>query len=293
MIIPFRKTSLHIHPLFPGLILFCLFTGHTGVLYTLLALFLHETGHLLFLMLFRKTPRQFSLTPFGALMETPPEGTLSPLQSFFIALGGPLFSFLGCAFCLLGFRQAFLPLQFSLSFFRTNLLLFLFNLLPCLPLDGGRMLQAVLSRFLPGNSVQKALLSLSHLVSLGLVLLSVHSAMQGQYSFAPAFAGAYLMYAAGLEGKRSPLRYYSSLIGRRSENRLSYPVQQLAVSADTPLYALPPRLKEDYYHMLHIVGSDGMQLLGTLGDGDFCSLLMQDSQMTASDALKHVKKQRS
>lgn len=292
MIIPFRRTTLHIHPLFPSLILFCLFTGRLTVLWSVLALLLHESGHLLFMVLLGKTPPQISLTPFGGLMETPQEG-FPGRQMFLIALAGPLFSALGCLLCWLGYTRAFLPDAVTLPFFRANMLLLLFNLLPALPLDGGRMLEAVLSAFLPKQTVQKALLCIAHLFSLFLIFLSLKSAWQGQYQFAPAYAGAYLMYAAGTESKKSPMRYYSSLVGRRTGPRTAYPVQQLAVPGTAPLYTLPPRLKDNCYHLMHIIGEDGMQLLGTLTDQDVCSLLMENGSMTALQALQQAKKQRS
>ena len=293
MTIPFRRTSLHIHPLFLSLIIFCLLTGRLSVLHTVLSLLLHECGHLVFLILFKKTPSQISLTPFGGLMEMPPDGTLPTYQTFFIALGGPFFSLLGCVFCFVGLWHGFLSVAFAASFFRSNLLLCLFNLLPVLPLDGGRMAQALLSLFLPANSTRKALLILSHLLSVTLIGLSVFSAMHGEYQFSPAFAGAYLMYAAGAESRQSPLRYYTSLMSRRSASCSSFPVQHLAVRADTPLYALPPRLKDHCLHLLQVVNEDGMELLGTLTDNDLLSHLFENSRITAREALQLTKKQRS
>lgn len=293
MTIPFRRTTVHIHPLFGSLILFCLMTGRLSVVHTLLSLLLHECGHLSFLVLFQKTPRQISLTPFGGLMEMPPEGTLPAHQAFFIALGGPLFSLLGCLFCFFGLWHGFLSAGFAASFFHSNLLLLLFNLLPVLPLDGGRMAHALLSLFLPANAVKKALLALSNLLSAGLIGLSVWGALQGEYHFSPAFAGAYLMYAAALENRQSPLRYYTSLMSRRSAVHPAFPVQQLAVRADTPLFALPPRLKDNCFHLLQVVDESGTGLLGTLSDRELLSHLFDNGRITALEALEIAKKQRS
>ncbi len=289
MILPLRKTSLHIHPLFPALVIFCLLTGRTGVLISILCLLLHECGHLLLLILFRRTPAQISLTPFGGMMELPEEG-LPPLQAFLIAMAGPLFSLLGCCLALAGLRFQFLPIGFSANFFRTNLLLALFNLLPVLPLDGGRMVQALLSPLLPRQRVKSVLILLADLVSLALMGLSIRSAMVGQLDFSPAFAGAYLLYVAGMESKRSPLRYYSSLVARPASHRLTYPVQQLAVPETTPLYTLAPRMRENCYHLLHIIGRDSQEPLGFLSDHQLCQMLMENGQMTAGEALQAAKK---
>lgn len=292
MIFPFRRTTLHVHPLFPGLILFCLFTGKTSVLYTVLALLVHETGHLAALWLFHKAPQKISLTPFGGLMDWPEEGTLSPAQGFVIAFSGPLFSFLGCVLSLSLFCRGFFSPEGLLSFFRSSLLLLLFNLLPALPLDGGRMLSALLSPFIPKKSLNRVLLFLGRATGMLLILLSVRFAMAGEYQFAPAFAGVYVLYACTLEGRQSPYHYYSGLIARRQRmEHQPLSVQPLAVPGSLPLHAMLPRLKENRYHLFHVVHGDGMALLGTLNEQEYCTLLMENAAITFSQALARAKKQ--
>lgn len=294
MIIPFKHTALHIHPLFPGLIFFCLITGKTNVLWTLAALLLHESGHLLALKLLHKMPPKISITPFGGLIDLPENASLSPLKGFLIAFAGPLFSFLGCTTCFFFCSRGLIPLHILLPFFRANLLLMLFNLLPVLPLDGGRMLQSFLSAWIAKNTLNRFLLFLGRIIGFLMIFLSIRSAMQGEYQFSPAFGGTYLLYACTLESRQSLLHYYSSLIGRRRQMAMHpMPVQHMAVPAAFPLNALLPRLKENRYHFFHIIKPDGLECLGDLTEEDFCSLLMENDGLTFAEALGKTKKQRS
>lgn len=293
MIIPFKRTAVHVHPLFPGLIVFCLLTGKTSVLLPLTALLLHELGHLAALWLFRRMPRKISLTPFGGLTDLPENEKLPPFQGFIIAFAGPFFSFLGCLFSVWGVGKVSLSPGLLMAFFRSNLLLMLFNLLPALPLDGGRMVQALLSPFVPRKTLNHILLFLGRACGLLLIFLSVRSAMDGQYQLAPGFAGLYVLYACTLEGRQSTYHYYAHLLGRRARmEHAPLPVQPMAVPGALPLHALLPRLQENRYHLFHVLAPDGLEMLGSLTEQDFCTLLMEDGSLSFQEALRKAKKQR-
>ncbi len=294
MNIPLKKTLVKVHPLFPSLVLFSIFTGSQTIIYTLLSLLLHESGHLLVLKLFRIQPTHISLTPFGGIIELPENGSLSFAAAFFSAAAGPLFSLAGCFLSLLLLKGQVLSLISAFSFLRANLLLLLFNLLPVLPLDGGRMLQLILARFFQRKQVSNVLLILGNIIALSLIGLSVYSAMQGQYQFAPAFAGLYVLYGCGMENRCSAYHYYTNLIARRTRPITHpLPVQQLAVSAQTSLENMLPQLKANHYHQFSVLHEDGMAQLGSLDEAEYCALLMENSFLTFAEALKQINKQRS
>src|SRR5437667_24553 len=118
---------------------------------TTLALFLSVFGHELSHALMGRTEgidiEEIVLHPFGGLarMRTQPA---SPKAEFRIAVAGPAASFV---FSLIGFGgmliTASLQFNFGTAFFfficAGNLLLAIFNLFPGYPLDGGRVLRAI------------------------------------------------------------------------------------------------------------------------------------------------------
>ncbi len=140
-----------------------------GVVVTLLlflCVVLHELAHSLLAIQFGGRVNEITLLPLGgvAQMERLPD---RPYQELLMALAGPLTS--GVIGVGLAFLTLFLfPLRIWTDFLRalssggtlswsyllpylavTNLFLAGFNLLPAFPMDGGRVLRAILATFMP------------------------------------------------------------------------------------------------------------------------------------------------
>jgi Zn-dependent protease len=99
---------------------------------------LHELGHSLVALKKGCHVREIVLTPIGgvAKMVNLPS---KPMDEFLIAIGGPAVSF------ILGILGIFSPIPLLYILGIINLVLFGFNLLPCFPMDGGRVLRAALA----------------------------------------------------------------------------------------------------------------------------------------------------
>jgi Zn-dependent protease len=167
----FAGIGVYIHSTFLILILWILFiywnAGHNaatvagGLLFTL-ALFvcvvLHEFGHALTARMFGIGTRDITLLPIGGVsnLERMPE---EPGREFLVAIMGPAVSIgiAGALFLLLKlagqpFRLRSMTPWTAASFVErlilANIVLAAFNLLPAFPMDGGRILRAVLARYL-------------------------------------------------------------------------------------------------------------------------------------------------
>ncbi|WP_054692004.1 site-2 protease family protein [Syntrophomonas palmitatica] len=113
------------------------------VLSITVSLMMHEMAHTLVAVFSRIRITEIELLPFGGQARIEDFTGLEPENEIYIALAGPLVSL-----SLAGLFY-FLPVLYFAPYgrllFNINLLLGLFNLLPALPLDGGRILRAVLS----------------------------------------------------------------------------------------------------------------------------------------------------
>ncbi|MFC2049198.1 site-2 protease family protein [Chlamydiota bacterium] len=125
------------------------FMGILGMLGLFVCVVLHELGHAAVAKYYKLPISQITLFLFGGIAEIKKEPT-SAKSEFLMAIAGPLVSFILAGFLYLltrggllwGWSVAVTGVTGYLALI--NLLLALFNLLPAFPLDGGRVLRAIL-----------------------------------------------------------------------------------------------------------------------------------------------------
>ncbi len=138
-----KGIELAINPLFLLVCLAYLLLGMGEIFWVILALVLHEAGHALVAMLFGFRLLRIELFPFGGQISTEVMVGNAPGQDVMVALAGPIVSLFsaGLTYIIKG-NLELLGFSFFMEF---NLLLGMFNLLPALPLDGGRVFKALFS----------------------------------------------------------------------------------------------------------------------------------------------------
>lgn len=123
---------------------------------------LHELGHALAAKRYGIKTRDITMLPIGgvARLERMPE---EPMQELVVAVAGPavnvviaavLFSILMLTYGVHEVLQSIYPLRavsgnFFLDLAKINLALVLFNMLPAFPMDGGRVVRAILASRMP------------------------------------------------------------------------------------------------------------------------------------------------
>ncbi len=181
-----------------------------GVLVTL-ALFslvlLHELGHSLAAMAYGIPVKDIILLPIGgvARLERMPE---KPLQELVVALAGPLVNVVLAAILLpvviglgvwngsfMAFTQAGLAglLSFLLL---ANISLAVFNMIPAFPLDGGRVLRAILGFFTDYQKATKIAVRIGRLMALA---LGIYAIISGQIFL--ALIAFFIFIVGGQEGQ--------------------------------------------------------------------------------------------
>lgn len=265
-------TRLRLHPLLPLLWLIAGIGGISRMLSALCALFLHECGHLTAARLCGADVSEMEITPLGGVISLENPDALTGGRRFLVASFGPLFSLLGCLLAPALFASGAASFAFCASFAKASLLLLLFNLLPVLPLDGGRMAEAALGRFFPDRTVTRALVYAAEALAVLLCAVSLYFAFQGKLILSPAFCGLYLIYVSTADGRRCTARYVTALIARRQklDNRGVIPVEAVAAGAGMPVGALLRRLSPGKYHIIFVLSPDGVTWRGTIGEKELC-----------------------
>src|SRR5690606_937035 len=106
----------------------------------------HELGHAVAAKSYGWKVSEIRLLPFGGVMVVDEQDNVNAMQEIVVALCGPLQNavMIGVALPLraIGVWES----EWADYFIQANMMIALFNLLPVLPLDGGRILQALLHR---------------------------------------------------------------------------------------------------------------------------------------------------
>lgn len=156
----------------------------------ILAALIHESGHLLMMILCRIPPASVEIRPFGVLILEQSGRKRTNRQEAWIALSGPLAN--GAAALLLVLLQS--GSRWSSAFPAANLALGLFNLLPVESLDGGRALTALLSGFCSPARTSRVVMTASLLVLIPLAIVGFWLLLQSKFNFSLLAASIYLMF---------------------------------------------------------------------------------------------------
>ena len=188
--------KISVHPLFFAFGLYFALTGKVFLFlnFTLTAL-IHEIGHATACEKLGYKINKISLMPYGAVVNGAIEG-LSYKDEVKVALAGPLANLCVCILftCFFWLVPQFYPYLQSVVF--SSLCVFTINLLPAYPLDGGRVLSATLSLFLPRKKSMLIVKIAGVVIALALLGVFVYSIIIKAINFSLLFFSLFLLVGA-------------------------------------------------------------------------------------------------
>ena len=156
------------------------------ILSIFVTVFLHELGHSLAAKKYNIKTKDITILPIGGLarLERIPE---NPKEELVVAIAGPAVNIAIAAITSLfitipdikdltiqlsgGVNQS----NFFLNFFIVNIWLALFNLIPAFPMDGGRVLRAILSMKVERHIATKIAARIGQLLAVGFIFLGFYN----------------------------------------------------------------------------------------------------------------------
>lgn len=275
-----------VHPLFVLIMLASVLTGSFVELLTLFAIVLvHELGHVIAARSFGWTVREVKLLPFGGVAEVEDGSGLPAKEEALVALAGPLQNvWMAGAAWLLGQIGIWQP-EWAAYVCQANIMIGLFNLLPILPLDGGKLLQAGLSRTLTfhGTLVWGTRISLffSALMIVGAAIPALLSKNTVHLHANLLAVGLFLLLTNWTAYRNIPFLFLRFLTNRAasaskqvSRGTWAFPI--IVPKGYTVLAAL--RLfKRDSYHLIVVMEERG-DVLGVLPEQRLVSGFLSDGK---------------
>lgn len=248
-----------VHPLFVLVMLASVATGRFLELATLFLIVIwHELGHMAAALRFGWTVREVKLLPFGGVMEVEESGALPVREEVWVALAGPLQNAVLAAIGWSFGQAGWVDMGWSDDFVRANVLIGLFNLLPVLPLDGGRMLQSWISLQMPYHRTLLWSARISLVFSVLIVLASVYPVLNGGLLQLNLLAvGVFLCFSNWHYLRNVPFVFLRFLVHRseRSELRMSQGTlsRPIVITEDRPLFYIVRLFMKEQYHLVYVM----------------------------------------
>lgn len=234
-----------------------------------LVFIIHESAHIITARLLGLNVKEIELLPFGGAVHLESVFELNPGQEILIAIAGPVSNIL----MLLGYfalvQAGLIEQGPSRDFVNTNLILAGFNLLPALPLDGGRILRAALSREIGIKKATRIGAWAGLVLALVLFTIGLYGLLgYGIFNMSLFFLSGFLAYSA-LKEKRAAGYILLRDISYKKEALLkdgSMPIRNIAVLYNMPLREVVKRFTPYRYHYIQVL-DDQLKEMGRLNEG--------------------------
>jgi stage IV sporulation protein FB len=239
-------------------------------------IFIHEMGHAAAASFFSWRIKKISLLPFGGVAEMDEHGNRPLKEEMIVVISGPLQHVWMVALAYGLYSFYLIPEDLFQLFLNYNVMIFIFNLFPVWPLDGGKLLFLLLSLKNPFPSAHRLTLLLSFL-SLSMFSLIILLAAPSHINVWVVIG--FLFFSLYHEWKQRRFIFMRFLLeryyGKKSSLRSLRPIQ--ANEQDLLIHVLE-KFQRGCKHPI-IVEADGKEK-GTLDENELLHAYFTEKRLT-------------
>lgn len=216
---------------------------------------IHELAHVLTAAYNGIKVREVELLPFGGVARLETGLEENPATETAVALAGPLTNGIMLVAALGTKKLGWGNPEWLPFFMRANLLVGCFNLLPALPLDGGRVYRAWLAGRVGLKEATERAADLGRLFAIGFAGVGLFALVNGVADYNLFVAAVFLYYSATRE-KGSAMYLFLRYLARKKEvltRRGALLSRQVVVVETTPLKDLVRYFVPGKYHLVAVL----------------------------------------
>jgi len=291
VIIRTKLTDLHISNYSFAVLPLILATGFIiEYIIAFLSIAIHELAHVAAALARGYKIRFIKFLPVG-LSVSIDESFFTRHDSIIIYCSGPIVNLLLSVISYAA--NLFLPYKSEYLHFFTlsNIYLAVFNMIPAIPLDGGRILQQILSKRIGLISAGKYLRSFTFILSTVFIILGIYQLILSRMNFSLFVIGIYIMFLFKTGRMEASLMNMKQIIYRRSRllKKGIYPVRDLVVMKSVFLGDTVKSMDFDRFHFIYVL-DDNLKLLGVFSENDIMeSMLRNNGDITFEELIRNEK----
>lgn len=141
-------TQIHIHPLLWIIIAIAIITASfQELLLVIVIVLIHELGHAAAASFFSWRIKNIILLPFGGVLETDEHGNRPMKEEFIVTVCGPAQHLWMIIVAFLLHESEMIGERIYTDFINYNFMILIFNCLPIIPLDGGKIVYLLFTKY--------------------------------------------------------------------------------------------------------------------------------------------------
>ena len=262
------------------ILLFALFAAAglvSKVLLVFSAVLCHELAHMLMAIGLGYKVKQVELLPFGAVARIEGIADAGAISEIMIAAAGPLASMALAVLCYIGIHEVSNWQDVCQFYGEVNLMLALFNLLPALPLDGGRILRAILSCRRDYRDATAIVVTISYsIICILAILTGAGYWLYNTINLTMLVAALFLFITVRTEKNLAGFRAMRILASKKTEllGRQVMPTSHLTAMESAMLGDIIRLFGPEKYYIIHIIDQN-FKLCGALTETEVWEGLVQ------------------
>ena len=244
--------NLPIHPSFFLFALWFIFANDFKTFIILgLVVFIHEMGHYLTARKLGYKLKSFYIAPYGACLNYQ-ESCFETKDEILIAVAGPIVNLISSVIIISLWWIFPSIFSFTYQFVFQSTMLGLFSLLPCYPLDGGRVFVGILSQTQPRQKAIKITVIFNVVISIILLFLFIISCF---YNFNPSLCVCAVFMILGVLDTKYESKFQILSLYKKKTKNFSKPFF-LCVNDSTSIGQILKRIEPNRYTIFIVLSNE-------------------------------------
>ncbi|WP_053957509.1 M50 family metallopeptidase [Inediibacterium massiliense] len=262
--------DIEMNPLLSIVFLIFFLLGYIkNLIISLFIVLLHEGAHMIAAKKFGYQLSSIELFPFGGVAKVVGEVAIHPSHEIFIAAAGPLFNLV---MALLGYElynAGMYTHELFVFFILSNFIIGIFNLIPILPLDGGRIIRAYCAYFIGIKKATKLVAILSKSISVILFMIGILLYRSNPFHIYLSCLAIFLYIAACKEYKMAAFIFMKEISLKKQHllQRGMLHTKHLTALKNTSIQEVLNQFIPRKYYMI-IVMDEKCNMMGMLTEND-------------------------
>lgn len=231
--------------------------------------FLHELSHSLIAYILGYKIKEIEIFPLGGVVRLSDFIGINPKHEIMIALAGPISNLIMSIIGYLVIKNYNINNSLLTYFIYANIIITITNLLPVLPLDGGRVARAYLTYLIGIKKSTKVITVISKFFSVIIFFLGIVLLTYNKFNILISFVAIFLYISIQKENEMAVFIFMKEIIDKKQAliNNGVLKTKQLVATKETSLKKVINKFKPQRYHIITVM-DEKCNVVGVLTESD-------------------------